>query len=255
MIDTAGRVDRSGRHAKPILGAHLAVNVAFPFRVFHVARVPIGEVVTAPRSRKDGERVGKGVVRERLAVVNVDESQVLGVVVRLPRVDSEPTRPLLADLPNRLLTVNEERPPLGAVELALPPDDRHFPLGVERHETRDDAELIDVRLQVLPKHLRPLVVAYVALVDGILMVAPTALAVVGGMCVATTIRVGGLTRGVSLRLVVEAVAEHGPTGTTGVADALDCSYDLAYRRLRELEDEGRVTSDRVGNARLWRVDE
>lgn len=52
-------------------------------------------------------------------------------------------------------------------------------------------------------------------------------------------------------LFVETLRESGPTGTQNVADELGCSYELAYRRLRDLEDEGRVTSDRVGNARLW----
>ncbi len=54
---------------------------------------------------------------------------------------------------------------------------------------------------------------------------------------------------------VDALDEHGPTGTQAVADAVGCSYDHAYKTLRRLEAEGVVSSDRVGNARLWKVDE
>ena len=52
---------------------------------------------------------------------------------------------------------------------------------------------------------------------------------------------------------LEAVTE--PSGTQNVADAVGCSYDHAYKTLRRLEEEGRVSSERVGNARLWRLDE
>lgn len=43
---------------------------------------------------------------------------------------------------------------------------------------------------------------------------------------------------------VETPRNVGPTGTRNVADG------LAYRRLRELE-QGRASSSRVGNVRLW----
>lgn len=52
---------------------------------------------------------------------------------------------------------------------------------------------------------------------------------------------------------LDALREHGPTSTTAVADELGCSYELAYQRLRTLQDEGAVRSDRVGNAHLWSV--
>ena len=48
-------------------------------------------------------------------------------------------------------------------------------------------------------------------------------------------------------------AEGGMCGTQDVADRVECSYEAAYKRLRALEDEGRVNCDRVGNARLWQV--
>jgi len=40
-------------------------------------------------------------------------------------------------------------------------------------------------------------------------------------------------------------------GTQDVADALGCVYDTAYKRLRKLEDEGRVESQKVANTRIW----
>jgi Mn-dependent DtxR family transcriptional regulator len=53
----------------------------------------------------------------------------------------------------------------------------------------------------------------------------------------------------------EFLEEDGPAGTQDVADAVGCSYDHAYKTLRRLEDEGSVSSSRVGNARLWQIDE
>lgn len=43
----------------------------------------------------------------------------------------------------------------------------------------------------------------------------------------------------------------GSAGTREVADEIGSSYETAYQKLRELEDEGRVTSRKVANARLW----
>jgi len=51
-----------------------------------------------------------------------------------------------------------------------------------------------------------------------------------------------------------AVVEDGDlTGTRDVADALGCVYETAYKRLRKLEDEGRIQSDKVANSRVWRL--
>lgn len=53
---------------------------------------------------------------------------------------------------------------------------------------------------------------------------------------------------------VEALrALGGAAGTQDVADEVGCIYDTAYKKLRSLEDDGRVTSQKVANARLWRV--
>lgn len=39
--------------------------------------------------------------------------------------------------------------------------------------------------------------------------------------------------------------------TSAVAEYVGCSYDLAYRRLHELEDEGVVTKEEIGGSFLW----
>lgn len=46
-------------------------------------------------------------------------------------------------------------------------------------------------------------------------------------------------------------AARGGTTTSDVADAVGCKYRTAYARLTDLEDEGRVTSQKVGNSLLW----
>ena len=45
--------------------------------------------------------------------------------------------------------------------------------------------------------------------------------------------------------------ELGQAGTNEIADAVGCSEKYAYIRLRDLEDEGEVTSRTVGRAKLW----
>jgi hypothetical protein len=48
----------------------------------------------------------------------------------------------------------------------------------------------------------------------------------------------------------------GVAGTQDVADAVGCSYETAYKKLRSLEDAGAVESEKVANARVWlRTDE
>jgi hypothetical protein len=56
------------------------------------------------------------------------------------------------------------------------------------------------------------------------------------------------------REFVRAVKTAGPdAGTQVVADAVGCDRDTAYRRLRALEEGGRLDSRKVGMARLWSV--
>lgn len=51
---------------------------------------------------------------------------------------------------------------------------------------------------------------------------------------------------------VEAVQELGLGSTRDVAEEVGCSYDLAYRRLKELTDEGLVEGKKVGNTYHWK---
>jgi len=50
---------------------------------------------------------------------------------------------------------------------------------------------------------------------------------------------------------VRAVKELESCSTTAVADHVGCSSDLAYRRLTELADEGRVDSEKVAGNYRW----
>lgn len=52
---------------------------------------------------------------------------------------------------------------------------------------------------------------------------------------------------------LRAVEELDSPTTSNVASYVGCSYDLAYRRLKGLEEEGVVRSDTVGNSFLWRI--
>ena len=45
----------------------------------------------------------------------------------------------------------------------------------------------------------------------------------------------------------------GAAGTQEVADEVGCAYRTAFSKLSELEEDGEITSRKVGNARLWRV--
>jgi hypothetical protein len=51
---------------------------------------------------------------------------------------------------------------------------------------------------------------------------------------------------------VDAVRALGLASTQDVADEVGCSYDLAYRRLKELADEGRIEGNKVGNTYHWK---
>ena len=41
--------------------------------------------------------------------------------------------------------------------------------------------------------------------------------------------------------------------TQNVADEVGCSYDLAYRRLQDLEEEGDIIREEVGGSFIWTV--
>jgi len=52
---------------------------------------------------------------------------------------------------------------------------------------------------------------------------------------------------------VEAVQQLGRASTRDVADQVGCSYDLAYRRLKELAEEEYIEGSKVGNTFIWEV--
>ncbi|OYR67539.1 hypothetical protein DJ79_08865 [Halorubrum ezzemoulense] len=50
---------------------------------------------------------------------------------------------------------------------------------------------------------------------------------------------------------VTAVKRHSPASTREVSDAVGCSSDNAYRRLKSLESMGEVGSKMAGNSLIW----
>lgn len=50
---------------------------------------------------------------------------------------------------------------------------------------------------------------------------------------------------------VETVEELGISSTQDIADKVGCSYTLAYRRLKELNNEGRIKGRKIGNTYHW----
>mgnify|MGYP002760962358 FL=1 len=45
--------------------------------------------------------------------------------------------------------------------------------------------------------------------------------------------------------------EGGAAGTGEIAERVGCAHDTAYKRLQEMEDDGLVSSQKVGNTLLW----
>jgi hypothetical protein len=43
----------------------------------------------------------------------------------------------------------------------------------------------------------------------------------------------------------------GSAGTQEVADKIGCAYRTAHAKLTDLEGDGKITSRKVGNAKLW----
>lgn len=53
---------------------------------------------------------------------------------------------------------------------------------------------------------------------------------------------------------LDAITNHdGLAGTSDIADAVGCSYETAYKKLRKLADEGVVNGEKVANARVWTI--
>ncbi|MFA9516916.1 ArsR family transcriptional regulator [Halopenitus sp. H-Gu1] len=46
---------------------------------------------------------------------------------------------------------------------------------------------------------------------------------------------------------------NGAAGTQEIADDVGCAYRTAYAKLTELEEGGKITSRKVGNAKLWQL--
>ncbi|QLH83804.1 winged helix-turn-helix domain-containing protein [Halosimplex pelagicum] len=45
--------------------------------------------------------------------------------------------------------------------------------------------------------------------------------------------------------------EDGMAGTGDIAERVGCAHDTAYKRLQSMEEEGLVSSRKVGNTLLW----
>ena len=50
---------------------------------------------------------------------------------------------------------------------------------------------------------------------------------------------------------LSAVENLPVAGTQKVADEVGCSYNLAYRRLKNLNESGQVNCEKVGSAFVW----
>jgi CTP-dependent riboflavin kinase len=50
---------------------------------------------------------------------------------------------------------------------------------------------------------------------------------------------------------LEAIDRLGTAGTQAIADEVGCQYQAAYKRLRALENDDRITRRKIANANLW----
>ena len=50
---------------------------------------------------------------------------------------------------------------------------------------------------------------------------------------------------------LQAVSEVEPASTSNVAMAVGCSYDLAYRRLNALAEQGDIKKQEIGGSFVW----
>jgi len=50
---------------------------------------------------------------------------------------------------------------------------------------------------------------------------------------------------------IEVVKDSAPASTGEVAEGVGCSSDNAYRRLKSLEEVGKVNSKMAGNSLIW----
>lgn len=52
---------------------------------------------------------------------------------------------------------------------------------------------------------------------------------------------------------IQALEELGSAGTTDISNYVGCDRRTAYLKLQSLEEENKVTSQKVGNALLWEL--
>lgn len=52
---------------------------------------------------------------------------------------------------------------------------------------------------------------------------------------------------------IQALEELGSAGTTDISNYISCDRRTAYLKLQSLEEEDKVTSQKVGNALLWEL--
>lgn len=52
---------------------------------------------------------------------------------------------------------------------------------------------------------------------------------------------------------LEAIEELGPSGTTDISDYVECDRRTAYLKLKSLEEDGEVQSQKIGNSLLWEL--
>ena len=50
---------------------------------------------------------------------------------------------------------------------------------------------------------------------------------------------------------IEVVKNSAPASTSEVAEGVGCSSDNAYRRLKSLEEAGKIDSKMAGNSLIW----
>lgn len=62
---------------------------------------------------------------------------------------------------------------------------------------------------------------------------------------------GRFTETVTDEEILDYLTEQNGAGTGNIADHFDHKQPTAYRRLKALEGEGRVTSRRIGGSLLW----
>lgn len=53
---------------------------------------------------------------------------------------------------------------------------------------------------------------------------------------------------------VDAVRDHEPAATAEIAEAVGIARQSAGYRLKQLEEQGRVASKKVGPARVWMIE-